>query len=144
MNFFRRHRKSFGLLWIVLLSTTILCTQNLQFHVHSLDHGTDQHDDHGAAVMDKGHGHVSIAHLSIDTSHADHHEALMFEMDASPDSIFSQLPNSGSPMDLLILLLVLFTLSAFIFYKPGTRRALDSFVPKRRFHLTPRLRAPPC
>jgi hypothetical protein len=143
MNFFRPHNSPFVFFWIVLLSIALPFAQNLQFHVHGLDHGPVHHHDHDPTMMDSHHEHTAIKHLSIDTSHADHHDGVMQEMDAIPDITVQQSSTSVSSMDLLVLFILLFILGAYILYKPGIHHTFD-IPPKRRFNLIPQLRAPPC
>tara|TARA_R110002074_G_scaffold44181_1_gene114822 strand:- start:342 stop:713 length:372 start_codon:yes stop_codon:yes gene_type:complete len=121
----------------------LLCVQNLQFHVHSLDHhGPLQHHDSQIDLNNGEHDQVAVKHLAIDSSHADHHDLLVVEMDASPDTIFKQSSMNGASVALFTLIFMLLILGVYARYLPRNRR-LASFVPSRRFHLFPLLRAPP-
>ena len=143
MNFSRQPRKPVFFLWIVMISIMILCTQNLQFHVHSLDHPEplQQHDSQ-IEMHNIEHGQFAMKHLSIDSSHVDHHDLSVVEMDASPQTILKQLTMNGASVALFALIFTLILSGFYALYVPGTH-SLISFVPIRRFHLFPLLRAPP-
>ena len=143
MNFSRQHRRPVFFLWIVLISIMLLCAQNLQFHVHNLDHhGPLQQHDSQIEMNDGEHGQVAMKHLSIDSSHADHHDQSVVEMDASPETILNQISINGASAVLFALIFTLVILGFYALYIPRTR-SLANFVPLRRFHLFPLLRAPP-
>ncbi len=126
-----------------MISIMLLCAQNLQFHVHSLDHhGPLQQHDSEIEMNNGEHGQIAMKHLSIDSSHADHHDLLVIEMDAGPDTIFRQSSINGSSVALFALIFTLLILGIYALYVPRTR-SLINFVPNRRFHLFPLLRAPP-
>ena len=141
MNFPRACQKSTLLLWAVLLSVTLLCTQHLQFHIHSLDHEPYQH--HDDLLSNNGdHSHVATKHLSIDASHQDHHDEVMLEMDASPDSIAKPTSVQIPSIDLLILYILLFALGVCRSLGYKTRPFAEGLL-QRHFYLIPQLRAPP-
>jgi len=126
-----------------MISIMMLCTQNLQFHVHSLDHhGPLQQHETQIEMHNGGHGQIAMKHLSIDSSHADHHDLSVVEMDASPEAILKQLSMNGASVALFALIFTLIILGFYALYVPRTR-SLTNFLPIRRFHLFPLLRAPP-
>ena len=139
MNSFRSHNSSTLFIWIALL-----VTQNLQFHIHDLDHDPGQSDHHASTIaVPAEHGHTDLMHLSIDTSHADHHDFVIVEMDASLDRIFQQFSSKASSIGLLAVCLVLLILFRQILLRCIIRHAC-AVLPRQRFYLTPSLRAPPC
>ena len=143
MNFFRLNSSPVTFAWIILLSISLLVTQNLQFHVHGVDHDIVQFNSHDTTgVIDAEHQHPAVKHLSIDTSHADHHDVTVVEMDASPDGIIKQSSTSPPFLALLTLFVLLAILAGYYPYRPAIRREVD-IVPRWRFHLIPLLRAPP-
>jgi len=141
MNFFRAYHKSNLLLWVTLLSLTLLCTQHLQLHVHSLDHEPYQHHDN-LLSNNSDHSHIVTKHLSIDTSHQDHHDEVMLEMNASPDTISHSSSAQVPSFDLLILYILLLVLGAYRSLGFKTRPFAEG-IRKRHFYLIPQLRAPP-
>ena len=126
-----------------MISIMLLCAQNLQFHVHSLDHPEplQQHDSQ-IEMHNVEHGQIAMKHLSIESSHADHHDLSVVEMDASPETILKQLSMNGASVALFALIFTLIILGFYALYVPRTR-SLTNFLPIRRFHLFPLLRAPP-
>lgn len=143
MNFIRLYSSPVTFIWIILLSISLLVTQNLQFHVHGLDHDTVLYDSHDTGgIIDAEHQHLAVKHLSIDTSHADHHDMVVVEMDASPDGIMKQSSTSAPLLALLTLFVLLSVLAGYFPYRPAIRPKVD-VVPRWRFHLIPLLRAPP-
>ena len=143
MNYFRSLSKPVVFSWIALLSVALLFASNLSFHVHDLDIESTHHTDPSLSGSDVGHGHVVNKHLSIDTSHADHHDTVMVEMEATPDGMAPQSSRLTSAMDLVALFLLVFVLSAYPPFRPRFGRIIDR-PPPRRFYLIPLLRAPPC
>lgn len=142
MALFRQHNKTTFLILIGLLSITLLCAQSLQFHIHSLDHGPVQEFGHESILIDSKHDHPASMHLSIVTSHADHHDFVVNEMDASPDTLVRQSSINVPSMDLLILLFTLFFLGTFALCIARILH-IDGLLPRRRFYFVPLLRAPP-
>ena len=121
----------------------LLFAQNLQMHAHSLDHGPIQHHDSQPEVIDGEHGNVELLHLSIDTSHADHHDVSVVEKDAFPDAVFQTSSIKVSPVDLFILVFSLAILGTCFLHLPSTTTRLTYFLPNKQFDLFPLLRAPP-
>ena len=144
MNSFRSQKSSAVLVWAALLSVALLVTQNLQFHVHTMDHDPVQSDHHASTIATPAeHEHTDLMHLSIDTSHADHHDSVMIETDARLDRIVQQLSSKASSIDLLALCLLLFVLGRQISRRSKIPRT-SGVLTRQRFHLIPPLRAPPC
>lgn len=126
-----------------MISIMLLCTQNLTFHIHSLDHHEPLQQHDSQIEMNNGeHDHIAMKHLSIDSSHDDHHDLLVVEMDASPETIFKQPSLNGSSVALFALFFTLLILGIYTRYIPRAC-GLTIFVPVKRFHLFPLLRAPP-
>jgi hypothetical protein len=139
--FWQRNKKT-SLFLIGLLSITLLCAQSVQFHIHTVDHAPVQEFGHGSILIDSKHDHPASMHLSIDTSHVDHHDLVVNEMDVSPDTLVRQSSIDVPSMDLLILLFTLFFLGIFALYIIRIRH-IDGLLPRRRFYFVPLLRAPP-
>lgn len=141
MNFYRSHQKPTLLLWAILLFVTLVCTQNLQSHVHSLDHESSQHHDDPLSNS-SDHSHIATKHLSIDSSHPNHHDDVIVEMSAIPDSITPLSSTQIPSIDLLILYILLFALGAYRSLNHNIRTFAARLL-KRYFYLVPQLRAPP-
>ena len=120
----------------------LLFAQNLQLHAHSLDHGPIQNHDPQPEMIDDEYGHGELMHLSLDSSHADHHDSLVVEMDAFPDTVFQTSSIKASSVDLFILVISLIILGTCFLYLPSTTRR-TYFLPDKQFDLFPLLRAPP-
>ena len=142
MNFFWQRNNTKSHFLIGLLSITLLFTQNLQFHVHSMDHNPVQDFGDESLTIDLEHDQTAIKHLSIDTSHADHHDRLIHEMDASPDALVKLLLTNAPTIYLIALLFTLFYLGILVLRIIRIRH-IDDFVPRRRSYFIPPLRAPP-
>jgi hypothetical protein len=149
MKFSRKAQKSTLYLWVILLSVTLLCAQGVKLHVHSLDHDHDHHHGHANLSVteenihiENEHTHLSIAHLSTDDSHIDHHDEVISESDACPDCLLTKIAAKTPFMALLAILFTL-VLSELFRYTLNRRVDEDEPVPSRRYHLTPVLRAPP-
>ena len=149
MEIFRKTKKSTLYLWVILLSAALLCAQGVKFHVHSLDHDHDHPHGHTNVSLseenihnDNEHTHLSIAHLSTDISHVDHHDEVLAESDACPECLLN---NITGKVPFMALLAVLFTLVLSGLYRYTFRCRIDDDEPGsfRRYHLTPVLRAPP-
>lgn len=138
MNAAPSHSSPLILCWILFLSIALLQAQAIQYHAHGLDHGIGE----ASSTPDRDHGHAVSTHLSIDNSHSDHHEGIMYELDVSPDRIVSNGPISLSPVLALILVTLLMVLGTYRSYHPGKRLSAAP-LPRRRYHLIPLLRAPP-
>jgi len=145
MNFFRLAQRPIAVYWIALLAITLVCGQSLSFHVHDVDHAPLH--EHGvepllAAVDHTQHEHVAGRHLSIDISHAEHHDGMAYEIAAPQHSGMLQSSLNPPAPDLLLLFMLLSVLSACFMYRQRLRGA--SAPPSRRqFYFTPLLRAPP-
>jgi hypothetical protein len=121
----------------------LLATQNLQLHVHSLDHDPDQSDQHASTItMPAEHENTDIKHLSIVASHADHHDLHLDEMDAGPERFVQKISTKVPFLALLLTCLLLLVLVRHISHRSSIRRAHNPLL-GLRFHLTPQLRAPP-
>ena len=142
MNTFRKFKKSTLYVWIVVLSVSFLISQNLTLHAHPIGHDHHIHHDHNPdqfSVTD--HSHVSIAHLSLDDSHADHHDQVIYESDASPDCLLIKILDN---IPLTALMSLLFVLLLFGICRNTYFRQWDKHNIRTRWsHFTPLLRAPP-
>ena len=140
MESFRKTKKSTLYLWVILLSVALLSSQSVKLHVHNVGHDHHTHHHPDALELDD-HQHVSIAHLSLDDSHSDHHDQLFYESNACPDCLLTKISNNVHSLAVLALLftLLLFGLCRHVYF---SRR--DSQPTDRRWpHFTPLLRAPP-
>lgn len=117
MLIFSHPKKRVLFLWTLLLSMAMLCAQGVKLHVHDLDHHHQQNQQHSHTVaeVDAEHSHFSIAHLSTDTSHIDHHDELVSELDVSPDSLLQKISNSVLPLVLFSFVIILFFA---VFFRP--------------------------
>ncbi|WP_455218554.1 hypothetical protein [Kaarinaea lacus] len=152
MELFRKTNKSILLYWVIFLSITLICAQGVTLHVHTVDHdhfhGHSQHhsqqhkhDSLPDQLITAEHTHISIAHLSVDSSHSSHHDRVIFESDACPDCLLTKI---SSKVPLAALLSVLFILLLFgIYRRTYERRRDDNILYLFRPHFTPPLRAPP-
>lgn len=141
MKYLRKTKKSTLCLWVVLLTFALLSAQGVKLHVHSLGHDHHNHHDHQGQLLEGDHTHISIAHLSLDNSHSDHHDQVIYESDACPDCLLTKIANKAP---LAVLLSVLFILLLIGIYRQTyERRRDDIFSFSYRFHFTPPLRAPP-
>lgn len=141
MDSFRKKKKSTLYLWILFLSVALLCSQGLKLHVHDIGH--DHHDQHSHSdqITVIEHNHVSIVHLSLDDSHGDHHDQVIYESDACPDCLLTKVFNNV-PLAALIsvlFILLLFGISRRTFIRQGEEHKVQTRWP----HFTPLLRAPP-
>lgn len=134
-----KYHKTASYLWILFISVALLCAQGVKLHLHNLDH--DHGSKHLSSIDDAKHSHMSVAHLATDTSHIDHHNEVVTEIDASPDGLIkkgiSDIPEHA---------LIAFVFSALLigFYRSTIhrRRCSHTKVPWR-YHISPPLRAPP-
>ena len=144
MKKFRKTIKSHAAYWLSLLILVLVCNQGATLHVHSLEHHHSHGITHGADLIDAvlpdhDHKDVALAHLSMDESHADHHQQVLSETDVSPDSVLSKL--FGKLLLAALLLVLLFTAllsKAHLGYCANASVSLFW-----RPHLVPPLRAPP-
>lgn len=141
MSISRKASKRATILWIwtILLSIVLLFGQSVKLHVHSLDHADNQSSGHHYIEGADEHSQLAEAHLSSDSSHADHHAEIVSEIDTS----LNALPTVSKVLTLALLFTMLLFLwpgfSELIFH----RRTIQPALPPRRYHLYPPLRAPP-
>ena len=143
MSIFRRigKREIILWLWILLLSIVFLFGQSVKFHSHSLDHADKPQPSHQYSEGVEEHTNPGVAHLSIDTSHPDHHTEIASEIDTSQYALLKVLSSKVLTVALLITLLV--------FFCPGFyqlivhRRNSNPTINFWRYHFSPPLRAPP-
>lgn len=141
MKHLRNTKKSILCFWVVLLSFTLLCAQGVKLHVHPLSHNHHSHHDHQSPLLVGDHSHISIAHLSLDNSHSNQHDQVIYESDACPDCLLTKISNK---VPLTALLAVLFVLLLFGVYRHTYVHRRDVIVLFSRWcHFTPPLRAPP-
>lgn len=142
MNALRNSKKSTLYLWVISLSIALLCAQGVKFHVHTLDHD-HHHDDqnHPDQLTVAEHNHVSIAHLSADNSHSDHHDQVIYESDACPDCLLTKI-SSKAPFTVLLAALFILLLTG-VCRHTYVRRQDDDITILRRSYFAPPLRAPP-
>ena len=138
MHTFRKTNKRTLLAWTILLSLLILYAQGVTLHVHNFEHNPVQ--SHHSIDNLNDHSHVSVAHLSIDSSHEDHHDELTSEISACPDCILNQASTNVTVLAILAMVLM-FILPA------RCRTTLFSIHCNNnlswRYYLSPPLRAPP-
>lgn len=138
MGSLRKTKKSTLYLWVILLSVALLGSQGLKMHVHDIGHDHHNHSDQITVVE---HNHMSIAHLSLDDSHGDHHDKVIYETDACPHCLLTKIFNN-IPLTALISLLfisLLFGISRQTYF----RHVDEHYIQTRWPHFTPLLRAPP-
>ena len=143
MRFFRQTRIRYLLPWALLLSMAIVCAQGVKLHIHDIshDHEKKQQHSHISTKIEVEHSHLSIAHLSTDVSHVDHHDEVVSELDINPDSLVKKISSSA-------LLLALFSIAVTLFFAIFLElilypcRGVNTFLPGRHL-LSPPLRAPP-
>jgi len=147
MTFFRLTNKPVLLLWSLLLSLSLLCAQGAKLHTHNLDHGHNDHPNdyhsHIHSIIDEAgdHGHLSKAHFTHDTSHNDHHDGVISEVDISPDGL---LKNANDNVFEIVLFALFFTLMIFVSSRQLVQRCRESKLILHRYYvLSPPLRAPP-
>ncbi len=130
-------RYSLTLLWVIFLAVAQLQTYAFQMHAHELDTPID-----GTLLQHGDHGHAVSTHPSIDASHADHHDTVMFEIEAGPDRITANLSLIPAAAFVFVLITLLLFLGGYASCR-SVARLDDEPLWRRRFHLTPALRAPP-
>jgi len=142
MKLFRQTNRHALLLLSLLLSVSLLCAQELGLHVHSLDHGHGDHHSHAHAIDEAaGHAHLSKAHFAQDTSHNDHHDGTVSEVDISPDGL---LKNASNNIFAIALIAFFFVLVMFVPSRQLVRCCRESKLTLHRYYLlSPPLRAPP-
>ncbi|MGB5325345.1 MAG: hypothetical protein WBN40_07985, partial [Pseudomonadales bacterium] len=131
------------LLWALLLSAVLLATQNLQFHVHDVDHHPVHAENIAPDILEHAeHKHINIVHLSIDISHSNHHQSVVAEIDTGSDRIAQQSSNKLSLLDFVAICVALIVVLGLFFKTLLIRNA--RLAPKvHQLHLSPPLRAPP-
>ncbi len=144
MELFRKTKKSILLYWVILLSIALVSAQGVTLHVHAVDHTHHHHHKHDSLpdqLTTAEHTHISIAHLSVDSSHSSHHNRVLFESDACPDCLLTKI---SSKVPLAALLSVLFVLLMVgVSRQTYQNRRDDIFLFLFWSHFTPPLRAPP-
>jgi len=142
MGFFRRINRPTLLLWSLLLSLFLLCSQGATLHLHTLDHSQDEHLNHSHAADEASdHAHLSKAHYAHDRSHDEHHDAVLSEVDVSPNGVLKKLSNNTLA---LALFAILFTLLLPAPLRQVVHRHRESrLAPLEHYLLSPPLRAPP-
>ena len=141
MQKFREMNKAKLFAWIVLLSMGLLCAQNVKIHSHNLDHDHFQEHGHNSIENIAEHSHIAKAHLSTDISHADHHDEVVSETDASPNALLKNISSQVLTLTLLVTTFLLLS-PKFYQYLSYRRRNDDIWLP-RRYQYSPPLRAPP-
>ena len=107
-----------------------------------MDHDPIQNHDAEMTNFQVDHNHTVYKHLSIDSSHADHHDATMIEKNASPESLMHQSSGNVSTPDFLVLFFLIIFLGLYLPFKLNLRHTFDRPI-TRRSYFTPLLRAPP-
>ncbi len=142
MGFFRRIDRPTLLLWSLLLSLLLLCSQGATLHLHSLDHGQDKHLSHAHATDEASdHTHLSKAHYAHDSSHDEHHDVVLSEVDVSPNGVLKKLSNNTLTLALFALLFTLLLSGSL--RQVVHRHRENRLAPLERYLLSPPLRAPP-
>jgi len=136
MKYFRQINNRTLLLWSLLLSFSLLCAQEMNLHTHDFKHG---HFD----TMEAGSNHHQFikVHLSHDTSHYDHHNGEISDIDISPIGVLKSAKVRIFALALItfILLLVMRSTSQQLILS----RRKNKLVFYKRYILSPPLRAPP-
>ena len=144
MDFFRQTNKRILLLWSVLLALMLLCAQGVKLHAHDLGHGDEHHssDGHIHAIEATGdHGYLSKVHFAHDTSHSEHHDDVVSEIDISPDGL---LKNTNNSVFAIMLFALFFILMVLISSRQLIQRCRESQLILRSCQIfSPPLRAPP-
>jgi len=144
MDLFRKSKKSALYFWVIFLSTALVCAQGVTLHVHVIDHDHHQlhsHDNLLGQSSSVEHTHISIAHLSADSSHSNHHNQVIYESDACPDCLLTKISSKAPLAALLSVLFLLLLIS--VYRHTYERRREDNILRLFRFHFMPPLRAPP-
>lgn len=141
MKYLRKMKKSTLCLWAVLLSLALLCAQGVKLHVHLLGHDHHNHHDHQGQLLADDHTHISIAHLSLDNSHSDYHDQVVYESDVCPDCLLTKISNKA-PLTALLSILFILLLIGVNRHTYELHRD-DNILFSYWFYFTPPLRAPP-
>ena len=142
MIFLGLNSKTIVRIWIALFSIAVLFASNLNYHLHSMDHDPIQNHDTEMENFQVDHNHTVNKHLSIDSSHADHHDAIMIEDNASPESLMHQSSSNVSTPDFPVLFLLILFLGLYLPFKFHLPRTFNRPI-IRRSYFSPLLRAPP-
>jgi len=126
-------------LWALLLSVALLCAQSVTLHVHGSGH--DHQHAHTASGLPVERATLSMPHLSSDLSHAEYHNEMVSERDASPDALQKKV--SGSMLTLALLIMVLAVLFPGFTQRSFHRHRDRGVVFSWRYLFSPPLRAPP-
>lgn len=141
MNHFRQMKKSTLLIWTLLLALAILCAQGVKLHVHNFGHDHEQQFSSISPEVVTEHSHLSDIHLTTDISHADHHDEVISEQNASPQALLKQISSYGSMLAIFVITFILILYSAYVV---TVHRRFDiNIAIARRYILSPPLRAPP-
>jgi len=141
MNHFRQMKKSTLLIWIVLLAIAIFCAQGMKLHVHSFGHDHKQQLSSISPEVVTEHSHLSDIHLTTDLSHAEHHDEVVSEQNASPQALLKQISNDGSMLAIFVIAFILILYGAYVI--TWYRRFDINIAISLRYILSPPLRAPP-
>ena len=139
MHFIRNINKRVLFALVALLLLLMLCAQSVTLHIHNYEHDPVQSHHSIGQLVD--HTHSLDAHLSIDTSHAEHHDGAPSAVDACPDCIIKQLSLSLKSLAIISIVFLLFLprRNKFLFLR------IENIPPRlRQRYLSPPLRAPPC
>ncbi len=142
MIFVRKIKPVTSILWVLLISMTLICAQGTKLHVHYLD---CQHDTSIGllTITEDNHGHAQHGkiHLAANGSYDDHSEEGTTELDVSPQGL---LKNLSSVLSLLLVITSFFMLLLPEFTRLFLRHNRDSCsIAFWRYVLSPPLRAPP-
>lgn len=124
-------------LWIAMLCVALLCAQLLPFHSHN------QYTAHSDSLTDgRDRAHASIFHLSLDSSHNDHHYSSSYETISPWSNMILSISNQLSLQDVTLLWFLLFLIVIQFFYR--YRPPQNQLLPDQPIYLyAPPLRAPP-
>lgn len=136
----RKLNKSVLFAWVILLCLALLCAQEVKLHTHNLGHDHVQEHSHISVDTSTEHSHLTPAHLSIDSSHADHHDKLVSETDITPDTV---LKNISSKTIMLAIFFFILSLLLPGYYRLSFWRRKNDTVFSKPYKLLPLLRAPP-
>lgn len=139
MIHFQHMKKRSLFLWVLLLSIALLCAQGVNLHLHGFGH------EQGHSVAPEftvEHSYQSGIHLTTDTSHSDHHDEVISELDASPQALLKKISSNGS-MQTIFIITFTFLFHRFYVLTFHRRRYDDDLIIAWRYILSPPLRAPP-
>ena len=140
MEYFRQKNKQTLMIWSLLLSFSLLCAQEMSLHTHDLEHVNEQSHLY---AMENGNDHkqLNAAHFSHDTSHDDHHDSEISEVDISPVGVLKNTKTHIFALALIVFvfMLVIFSASRQLIIS----RRKNRYVIHKRYILSPPLRAPP-